>query len=198
MENKEEKKLLRQKMCQARLALSTHAKEDAAKKLCKIIINSKIFQQAQHLALYWPYNAEINPMPILEAAITLNKYCYLPILHPKEDDSLLFMPYHNQTTLKLNKYGIPEPDYNYKQAVPLEKLSIIFMPLVAFDANGHRLGMGGGYYDATLARIQELSKQPFCLGLAYAMQEVAMIPQDHWDVKLDGVATEIECRMFSK
>ena len=187
---------MRDQICQARIALDQTSKTNAANQLCRIITGLPVFQQAQHIAMYWPYNAEINPLPILEAAIAQHKFCYLPVLHPDANDSLLFMPYHSNTTLKLNKFGIPEPDHDYQQAIALSKLAIILLPLVAFDGHGHRLGMGGGYYDATLAYVNELPQRPLCVGLGYAMQEVAAIPQDHWDFRLDAVATEQGYRGF--
>jgi 5-formyltetrahydrofolate cyclo-ligase len=192
------KQRLREKICAERLAIPLELREVAAKKLWQIVTNLTIFRQAEHIALYWPYNAEINPLPILEQAIAMHKYCYLPVLHPEQENILLFMPYHAKTTLRLNKYGIPEPDHGYEQAVSIAQLSIIFIPLVAFDKYGHRLGMGGGYYDTTLAKLHDLPMQPICIGLGYAMQEIAVLPYDHWDFTLDGVITENECKVFNK
>lgn len=75
------------------------------------------------------------------------------------------------------------------------ELDVVMMPLVAFDALGNRLGMGGGYYDRTFAnKIRE--KAPLLLGFAYACQQVATLYPNPWDVPLAGIVTELQARWF--
>ena len=200
MNIKEEKILIRKKICGARKNISINKQKEAAENLYKQVTNLPIFQKAKNIALYWPHNSEINTIPILEETISLNKKCYLPTIHPDIENQLLFMPYNKNTILAINKYGIPEPNYiyNYKDAITLEQLSIIFMPLVAFDRYGNRLGMGKGYYDITLSNLKDNTKQPLCIGVAYAMQEVHTVPIDKWDLPLDGIITEKEYIIFNK
>ena len=66
------------------------------------------------------------------------------------------------------------------------------MPLVGFDHQGYRLGMGGGYYDATLAymRHRRSWRKPRLVGIAYECQRVEKLPHDPWDMPLDAVVTE--------
>ncbi len=66
------------------------------------------------------------------------------------------------------------------------------MPLVAFDEHGNRVGMGGGFYDRTLAYLQhrQFWKKPTLLGLAHELQKVARIESQRWDIPLDGIITE--------
>lgn len=200
MNQQEDKQIIRKKICTARSALASSIREEAAKRVCQHVIALPTFKQAQFIGLYWPHNTEINTLPILEQSITLNKRCYLPILHPDEDNSLLFMPYDQNTVLKLNKYGIPEPEFHgdYTKTLVIEELSIMFIPLVAFDTNGYRLGMGKGYYDVTLRQINGLKQQPLLIGIGYAMQEVDTLPRDHWDLQLDAVVTELEYKIFNQ
>ena len=73
------------------------------------------------------------------------------------------------------------------------------MPLVGFDQQGYRLGMGGGYYDATLAFMQHrrLWRKPRLVGVAYECQRVETLPHDPWDMPLDAVLTERQLYYFS-
>lgn len=117
-----------------------------------------------------------------------NKHCYLPIL--VVGGSLQFVRYHQGDQLKLNQFNIPEPENTTNIILP-ENLDLVIAPLVAFDAQGRRLGAGGGYYDRTFAfKHASQAMKPMILGLAYAIQQASNLPADQWDVKLDGVITE--------
>ena len=76
--------------------------------------------------------------------------------------------------------------------MPLRSLDLILVPLVAFDANGQRVGMGGGFYDRTLgkARINSTWKRPYLIGIAHELQRVPAIAVQPWDVQMDAVVTE--------
>ncbi len=79
-----------------------------------------------------------------------------------------------------------------------QELDLVFLPLVAFDRVGHRVGMGGGYYDRTFAFVQQMHHKPILIGLAYEMQQVDGLPFCTWDIPLDGVLTEKQLRLFQK
>ena len=76
----------------------------------------------------------------------------------------------------------------------------LLVPLVAFDARGNRLGMGGGYYDRTLAYLRDRShwRRPRIFGLAHALQRVDALPKNAWDIPVDGVITEREMHRFTQ
>jgi 5-formyltetrahydrofolate cyclo-ligase len=71
-------------------------------------------------------------------------------------------------------------------------LDWIFVPVVAFDARGNRLGMGGGYYDASLAvlRHRQCWRRPRLVGLAHEFQRIDTLDVDNWDVPLHGILTD--------
>jgi 5-formyltetrahydrofolate cyclo-ligase len=118
----------------------------------------------------------------------------LPVLHPSGESRLLFAPYLNNEGLNTNCFGIAEPDLAHCSPVPLNKIDVVILPLVGFDADGHRLGMGGGYYDRTLASLRARPKRgPLLIGVGYECQRVARIPQRPWDVPLHFVVTESAC-----
>ncbi len=86
-----------------------------------------------------------------------------------------------------NCYGILEP--KQQQAIPIEDLDILFVPLVAFDDELNRLGMGGGYYDRALSRSPR-PRRPLLIGLAHQGQKVAQLNTQYWDIPLDMVLTD--------
>jgi 5-formyltetrahydrofolate cyclo-ligase len=72
------------------------------------------------------------------------------------------------------------------------ELDLILLPLVAFDESGQRLGMGGGFFDRSLAFLawRQHWRKPHLIGLAYDFQKVAALPREPWDVPLDAVVTD--------
>jgi 5-formyltetrahydrofolate cyclo-ligase len=109
---------------------------------------------------------------------------------------LVFSQYNPDTVLIPNRFGIPEPVAAAPQCA-ISDLDIIFIPLVAFDEEGHRLGMGAGYYDKTLAGLREQKTRPLLVGLAYELQKANHIPQDAWDISLDMVVTARAVQLYS-
>ena len=92
-----------------------------------------------------------------------------------------------------NALGIAEPEHTRRfDPRKVWSLDLMLLPLVAFDAAGNRLGMGGGFYDHTLAYLHQRRRwrKPTLLGAAFALQQVDHLEAGVWDVPLDGVATE--------
>ena len=100
--------------------------------------------------------------------------------------------------MKPNRYGIPEPMDTQPRSA--RQLDLLLIPLVGFDSAGHRLGMGGGYYDATLAFLRHRRhwRKPRLLGVAYECQKVEALPHDPWDMPLDAVLTERRLYRFNR
>lgn len=191
----QQKKLIRQKIRQIRKSITPEESELAAQKLALRIQNEERYGQAKNIACFISFDAEINTDPLIELLLKDSKNVYLPKLKPIRPNRLWFMPYQKSSRLINNRLGIPEVDLAVNHAIAVSKLDIILMPLVAFDKQGNRLGMGGGFYDATLAHLSELKKlnpqqKPLCLGIAFEQQMVEQLPFDCWDIKLDGVVTQ--------
>jgi 5-formyltetrahydrofolate cyclo-ligase len=130
---------------------------------------------------------------MIEAIWDAQKNCYLPIL--SKTSTLEFALYDGHTVLKHNRYRILEPETSLY--FPSDQLDLVLMPLVGFDLQGHRLGMGGGYYDRTFKFLQDNTiRKPFMLGLAYELQKMEQIPVDPWDISMDGVLTEEQLYLF--
>lgn len=158
------------------------------------LIRTTLFKHSQHIACYFAVKNEFDCAPIMKAIWEAKKNCYLPILSTSK--TLNFGLYESHTSLKTNRFHVFEPDVS--SYFPAEQLDIVLMPLVAFDLQGGRLGMGGGYYDRTFQFLHhKTSRKPFILGLAYEFQKMKHIPIDLWDVSMDGVLTEEKLYLFS-
>lgn len=184
---------LRTRIIKQRTALSKTEQHTLSKKIAEHIQSLPLFQQSQHIAFYIAVNGEVDPHPLLEHAWAHDKTCYLPTLDTTTFNSLHFLPYLPNTPLQPNRYGIPEPAIDETTTFfPAEHLDLVLTPLVAFDLNGNRLGMGGGYYDRTFAFLTQPQQKPTLLGLAYEFQKVDSLPPEAWDIPLKITATDLQ------
>ena len=163
-------------------ALQQQQAEDSITQQALALIEER---NAQHIALYISFDGEISTDKLIKTLWAQNKYVYLPVLHPFNPNHLLFLRYLPDTPMLKNKFGIWEPKLNVQNVLPLDELDILFTPLVAFDKQGNRLGMGGGFYDRTLQNWQNSSFIP--VGLAHQCQQVEQLPTEVWDVPLHQI-----------
>jgi 5-formyltetrahydrofolate cyclo-ligase len=175
-----------------RRALSPPEQRRAAHDLAARLAATRLFRVSRRIALYLPNDGEIDPQPLMARMQSAGKRCYLPILSRLKHDRLWFAPYTDATPLALNRFGIPEPMTAARHWVRAQELDLILMPLVAFDAHGNRLGMGGGFYDKSLAFLRNRSRwhKPHLIGLAHDFQRVEQLETFAWDVPLQGVVTD--------
>lgn len=178
---------LRRTLRRARRMLDPRAQARASAGLCRVIASLPEFRRARRIAFYLAHGGEIDPRPVFALAAALGKSCYLPVLHPGGQNRLYFAPHRPGDPLLPNRFGIPEPRLRHR--IPLWTLDLIFIPLVAFDAAGNRLGQGGGFYDRSLAHLRHAAR-PLRIGLAHGFQQVPRLHPNPWDVPLHGVATE--------
>lgn len=182
---------LRNELRARRNALTPSEQAQASQWLLRKLMSLPLIRRSQHIALYWAMDGEIDLAPIAEQLWKMNKHCYLPVLHPHQERQLWFVKYLPDSQLKLNRFKVPEPLYDAGQKFPAHLLDAVLLPLVGFDAYGARLGMGGGFYDATFAFKKQKSKgKPWLLGVAHACQQVEKLETEAWDVPLHGVVTD--------
>jgi 5-formyltetrahydrofolate cyclo-ligase len=155
---------------------------DAAMKLRDQFLASVALPPHAVVAGYVARGGEIDPTPLITALREHSHTIALPVMQGR-DLPLLFRAYNSGDVLQPNNFGIPEP----RPDAPIIMPDIILVPLVAFDKALHRLGMGGGYYDRTLATLRG-QKKIQAIGLAFAWQEVSQIPSEPHDARLDGMA----------
>ena len=131
---------------------------------------------------YYPVNFEINILEFLEKLEIKGVQLCLPIV--KKDNKMDFYSWSTKNLLKLNKYGIPEPE-QIKKVFP----DIILVPLVAFDSRLYRIGYGGGYYDRYIEKLSN-KKNLLKIGIAHSCQKINRVPTNKYDKKLDIIITE--------
>jgi len=187
--NDEERRLLRQTLRQARRALTAEQQQQAARDLMTQIIRQEFFINARRVAFYHQIDGEIDPAPLLDVALSEGKTCFLPVISEDNPDTISFAPYTAETVLAENEWGIAQPPPPEFIESPTE-LDLVFVPLVGFDANCFRLGMGKGFYDRTFSfKIFNRRSQPLLVGLAHDCQLTEPFPIASWDVRLDAVVT---------
>lgn len=193
-----EKQQLRRTMRQRRRALPEKVRQFAALRLIRFVKQSGFLARYQKFGFYFPAQYEINCLPLLNELLFLKKQCFLPQIHKRYERLLYFSLLTKKTqNWYLNRYHILE--YASETRLRARQLDILFMPLVAFDEVGFRLGMGGGYYDKTLAYLKQRRfwKKPIRVGLAFECQKVVRLKPDLWDIPLDYVITEKQIYRFN-
>ena len=187
---------LRRQMRQRRRALTTLEQKRAAVSLKNQLLSMPEFLRAKRIALYLPNDGEIDPSLLIEQAKKMGKTCFLPVLQPLVENRLWFVRYDSNTPMTRNRFGIPEPklrafaDKQRNRCHPKD-LDLVLFPLVAFDEQGGRMGMGGGFYDRTFAFTQHrLFSKPTLIGLAHECQKVDALPTANWDIPLQAVASD--------
>lgn len=184
---------IRQSIRQQRQELAPAQIDARSLALANNLINTRLFQNSEHIAAYLANDGEIDPIFLIEEAWQRRKKMYLPVLGLRPANRLWFLPFAEQTELYPNRFGIPEPVHARRDRLfKPQRLDLVLMPLVAFDRQGNRLGMGGGFYDRTLAFLNSRSHwhKPRLIGLAYEFQCVEQLPAQNWDIPLDAIATE--------
>ena len=183
---------LRRLLRQARRALTPAQQREAARGLYRQLAQHPLFRRAKHIALYLPNDGEIDPRLLLRAAQRRGKSTYLPVLSPWPQTKMVFQRIHAGEKMQPNRFRIPEPRQNIARQRKVWALDLVLLPLVGFDDAGGRLGMGGGFYDRSLAYLARRKqwRKPTLLGLAHECQKVERLAQASWDVPLQGTVSD--------
>lgn len=183
---------LRSLLRQTRRSLSAQEQRQAARALYRQLAQHPLFRRARHLALYLPNDSEIDPRGLLAEAQRRGKTTYLPVLNPWPRTRMVFQRVRPGEALRANRFGIPEPRINSRRQRKVWALDLVLLPLVGFDDTGGRLGMGGGFYDRSLAYRARRKNwhKPTLLGLAHECQKVDRLALASWDVPLQATVTD--------
>ena len=203
------KAVLRKQLRQKRAAFSPAERHTAGRQLVRLALHHRLLARHRRIGFYMPAKNEIDVLPLLRTALRMGVVCYLPVV-PRR--ALVSARRHKLWFTRLtgsqnilapnhpawinNRYDIPEYLPRAARRIRSHQLDLLFMPMLGFDRQGSRIGMGGGYYDASLAhltgaRTQRLIwRRPRLIGVAFSVQEVSRAPHDPWDVPLNGILTE--------
>ena len=148
----------------------------------------RLLRPGRKIALYLPLPEEIDTTPLLRRARRRGCRLYLPRIVDARRSRMVFVD--GNGPLHVGRWGIHEPAVIRR--VGTRELGVIFLPLVGFDADGNRMGMGKGFYDRALSfRIRHpANRRPLLVGLAYSFQQVESLPVRAHDVPLDMLITE--------
>ncbi|TKI03802.1 5-formyltetrahydrofolate cyclo-ligase [Martelella alba] len=179
---------LRNQIRKARRELTAQQQAAAAQAVAERAMAHPRVAAAGALALFLSFDGELDTQPLIEALWRRGRHVFLPVLHPFSPGHLLFLRYEPDTELVVNRLRISEPRLDVTRLLPPDQLDVLFTPLVAFDATGQRLGMGGGFYDRTLRDWRQKAGF-YPIGLAHDCQQAAEIPAEDWDVPLPEIIT---------
>ena len=190
-----QKRHLRRQYRQLRCALTAARQRSHALAVARAFIRSPLLWRVRHLGAYLATDGELNPMPLMQQCWARGLATQLPALVPdwrlkSRTQRMLFRPFGPGTELCRHRFGLWQP----ARPVPAPPASALLMPLVAFDSEGSRLGMGGGYYDRWVAG----NASTWRIGLAHDCQRTLHpLPREAWDAQLDAVITESGWHPFS-
>jgi 5-formyltetrahydrofolate cyclo-ligase len=137
------------------------------------------------LGVYWPFQAEFDPRPLIDRLISQGSAVALPVVVDKKGP-LEYRAWRPGEPLVDGVWNIPVPQSRHV-VIP----DAVLAPLVGFDRECYRLGYGGGYFDRTLAA---LTPRPLAIGVGFAMSQIETIYPQPFDVPMDVIVTEAEIR----
>ena len=180
-----------------RRSLNADQQTEHAVKALQVLTTTHLLLRKGPIAVYLAneLDGELNTLPLIERLWRMGKTVALPVIarnHPVMD----FYRYTQATRLVENRYGIFEPGPDSTFINP-RSLCLLFVPLVAFDSSGNRIGMGAGFYDRYLGNLQP-AMRPKIVGFAHEVQRHAgTLPRNSWDIPLDAVVTESSWQTFT-
>jgi 5-formyltetrahydrofolate cyclo-ligase len=180
----QQKKELRQRLLAGREAAALAAGPDAGERLAARGLPVVMPQRGAVISAFHPYQSEISTLPLLMRLQAQGWVTSLPVVIAKATP-LVFRAWRPGEALVSGIWDIQVPPESSPEVVP----DVLLVPLLAFDAQGYRLGYGGGFYDRTLARLRGL-KPITAIGIGFAAQQVDSVPHDELDQRVDYVMTE--------
>jgi 5-formyltetrahydrofolate cyclo-ligase len=177
---------LRRELRERRRSLPARERIAGAERLSERLLALPFAPQSGYVAGYWAMDGEIG-LHVWQLRLPQDCVYCLPVLH---EGRLAFAPWRSGDPLVSNRYGIPEPDLGPDSLLEAEQMAMVVTPLVGFDRSGHRLGMGGGWYDRSFAFRHRQSAPPWLVGAAFEVQRMDVLARADWDVALDAVCTD--------
>lgn len=171
-----------------RSQLTSKQRQEASKKIAEKLFATALFRNSNNIACYVSLKTEVGTRPIIERAWQLKKRVFAPIA--EKNFILRFHRFDHESELVTSNIGLREP----KQGRPARggELELVIVPLVAFDSQRNRIGMGGGYYDRAFSFLASNTENtnPVLIGLGFDCQQVEKIRPNPWDIRLSRIFTE--------
>ena len=175
----------------------------------RFFLASPLAWRSRRIAAYLGVDGEVNLRPLLDSLQRMGKLLALPVVERsslelgeregvtprRSSNRMSFFAHRLEAPLTRNRFGIEEPAPGAPW-INTRALDLVLAPLVAFDDQGNRLGMGGGFYDRHFGALPERLR-PLLVGVAHEVQRADALPAAPWDVPLDGILTEAGWRTFN-
>lgn len=186
---------LRRSLRQRRALLPPGERLAAAADVARHLGEQASLREPGYVGGYWAVGGEL-PLHAVQLRLAPGQAWCLPMV--QDDGSLRFGPWRAGDPVRHNRFGIPEPALDPASTLEPQALAWVLVPLLGFDARGHRLGMGAGYYDRAFAFRRE-GGGPLLVGVGYGWQALEQpLEAMPWDVPLDAVVTERGFRRFGR
>ena len=193
----DEIKNLRRKIRKARLALNCYELKKAEREALTYVLKLVRARGCQHIGLYLDAFGELPTRHLMIELIKRKKSVYLPLICSMNNSlhwQKISMQQLRNQRFALHKLGMKQAMQS--RGVLSSQLDCMIMPLVIFDENGHRVGMGGGFYDRTLAKYP---RKPIRVGYAHQFQKSELLLQvQKWDQSLDYICTPKMMKRFNR
>ncbi len=186
-----EKHKLREEMLKRRGQIPQATMAQASGAVARHFADHPILAFAPSIAGYSAIHNEIDVLPVFDIMQRFKKMTALPAVTPQKH--LIFRRWQRgEPLVRHPTLHVTEPPPTHESIIP----SLVLVPLLAFDAEGYRLGYGAGYYDRAMEMMRQFETPPIFIGVAYSVQEVNHLPIDPHDQPLDGILTELGVSMF--
>jgi 5-formyltetrahydrofolate cyclo-ligase len=179
-----EKKALRSKIIADRRKLTDNYRQRASNRMMTVFCALPDFKEPRKVLCYASMADEVQIRPLMEKWLSLGVTVALP--HITGKGQMEAVSFTDFDSLVEGEYGILTPDLEKGEIIPPDELDLIIVPGIAYDTRGERLGMGGGFYDAYLARATKAKR----IALAFSCQLVASVPLEEHDALVHKIITE--------
>ena len=180
----ENKKALRASIKQKRRALSIEYRQQASRKMKAELTRLPCYQAAEYIMLYMAMQDEVQLDELIAMVLKDGKKAAIPLVTGA--GLMEAVELSDMADLVPDKYGIKTVSEEKRRLIAPDKIDLIIVPGVAFDKAGHRLGMGGGFYDRFMLRASRAVRA----ALAYDCQLLAAVPAEVHDLTVDYIITE--------
>lgn len=181
-----EKDDLRKKILALRRSQSIAQVEIVSSLIQKRILFLPLFKSAKAILFYLASKDEVQTKELIRKALSLSKKVGVPLVDPERKQIIPSWIRDIDQELTIGFRGILEPKKSCIRIFDSQELDLIIVPGVAFDPKGHRLGLGGGFYDRFLARVSGI----VFLSPAFEFQVVDQVPYQDHDITVDYIITE--------